>query len=81
MHRCPPPSEPSPLAAPPEALYGGQLETLRLALAGIIEHRLRALLTALGVVFGVMSVIAVTAIVQGFFACTPPSSRAWALAS
>ena len=43
------------------------METLRLALSSIIEHRLRALLTALGVVFGVMAVIAVTAIVQGFF--------------
>lgn len=42
MHRCPPPSEPSPLAAPPEALYGGQLETLRLALAGIIGDGDRA---------------------------------------
>ncbi len=43
------------------------METLRLALSSIIEHRLRALLTTLGVVFGVMAVIAVTAIVQGFF--------------
>ena len=43
------------------------METLRLAFSSIIEHRLRALLTALGVVFGVMAVIAVTAIVQGFF--------------
>ena len=43
------------------------METLRLALSSIVEHRLRALLTTLGVVFGVMAVIAVTAIVQGFF--------------
>jgi putative ABC transport system permease protein len=43
------------------------VETLRLALSSIVEHRLRALLTTLGVVFGVMAVIAVTAIVQGFF--------------
>jgi putative ABC transport system permease protein len=43
------------------------METLRLALSSIAEHRLRALLTTLGVVFGVMAVIAVTAIVQGFF--------------
>ena len=43
------------------------METLRLAFSSIIEHRLRALLTTLGVVFGVMAVIAVTAIVQGFF--------------
>jgi putative ABC transport system permease protein len=43
------------------------METLRLAFASIVEHRLRALLTTLGVVFGVMAVIAVTAIVQGFF--------------
>jgi len=43
------------------------VETLRLALSSIIEHRLRAMLTTLGIVFGVMAVIAVTAIVQGFF--------------
>ncbi len=43
------------------------METLRTAFASIIEHRLRAMLTTLGVVFGVMAVIAVTAIVQGFF--------------
>ena len=43
------------------------METLRLALSSIVEHRMRAFLTMLGVVFGVMSVIAVTAIVQGFF--------------
>ena len=43
------------------------METLRLAFGSIVEHRLRALLTTLGVVFGVMAVIAVTAIVQGFF--------------
>ncbi len=43
------------------------METLRLALSSIVEHRLRAFLTTLGVVFGVMAVIAVTAIVQGFF--------------
>ncbi|MBM4279850.1 MAG: FtsX-like permease family protein [Deltaproteobacteria bacterium] len=43
------------------------METLRLALSSIVEHRMRAFLTTLGVVFGVMAVIAVTAIVQGFF--------------
>ena len=43
------------------------METLRLALSSIVEHRMRAFLTMLGVVFGVMAVIAVTAIVQGFF--------------
>jgi putative ABC transport system permease protein len=43
------------------------VETLRLAFGSIVDHRLRAVLTTLGIVFGVMAVIAVTAIVQGFF--------------
>jgi putative ABC transport system permease protein len=43
------------------------VDTLRLAIGSIVDHRLRALLTTLGIVFGVMAVIAVTAIVQGFF--------------
>ncbi|MCC7109416.1 MAG: ABC transporter permease [Deltaproteobacteria bacterium] len=42
-------------------------ETLRLALSSIIENRLRSFLTVLGIVFGVMAVIATTAIVNGVF--------------
>jgi len=43
-------------------------ETLRLALSSIIENRLRAFLTTLGIIFGVMSIIAVVSIVEGVFA-------------
>jgi putative ABC transport system permease protein len=42
-------------------------ETLLLALSSIAENRLRAFLTTLGIVFGVMAVIAVVSIVQGVF--------------
>jgi putative ABC transport system permease protein len=42
-------------------------ETIRLAFASIVENRLRAFLTTLGIIFGVMAVIAVVAIVQGVF--------------
>jgi putative ABC transport system permease protein len=42
-------------------------ETLRLALGSIIENRLRAFLTTLGIIFGVMAVIATVSIVQGVF--------------
>ena len=42
-------------------------ETLMLALASIAQNRLRAFLTTLGIIFGVMAVIAVVAIVQGVF--------------
>ena len=42
-------------------------ETLRLALSSIVENRLRAFLTTLGIIFGVMAVIATVSIVQGVF--------------
>jgi putative ABC transport system permease protein len=42
-------------------------EIVRLALAAIAEHRLRAFLTTLGIIFGTMAVIAVVSIVQGMF--------------
>ncbi|MBI1947483.1 MAG: ABC transporter permease [Deltaproteobacteria bacterium] len=42
-------------------------ETVVLALASIGQNRLRAFLTTLGIIFGVMAVIAVVAIVQGVF--------------
>ena len=47
--------------------FGAQLETLRLAISSIIENRLRAFLTTLGIIFGVMAVIATVSIVQGVF--------------
>ena len=43
------------------------IETVRLAVQSIIENRLRAFLTTLGIIFGVMAVIAVVSIVQGVF--------------
>jgi putative ABC transport system permease protein len=42
-------------------------ETFVLALSSIAENRLRAFLTTLGIIFGVMAVIAVVSIVQGVF--------------
>ena len=42
-------------------------ETIGLALSSIAENRLRAFLTTLGIIFGVMAVIAVVSIVQGVF--------------
>ena len=42
-------------------------ETILLALASIADNRLRAFLTTLGIIFGVMAVIAVVSIVQGVF--------------
>ena len=42
-------------------------ETLLLALSSIAQNRLRAFLTTLGIIFGVMAVIAVVSIVQGVF--------------
>lgn len=44
------------------------IETLRLAISSIVENRLRAFLTTLGIIFGVMSIIAVVSIVEGVFA-------------
>ncbi len=42
-------------------------ETIVLALQSIGENRMRAFLTTLGIIFGVMAVIAVVSIVQGVF--------------
>jgi len=42
-------------------------ETIRLSLLSIAQNRLRAFLTTLGIVFGVMAVIATVSIVQGVF--------------
>jgi putative ABC transport system permease protein len=42
-------------------------ELIKAALSSIVEHRLRAFLTTLGIVFGTMAVIAVVSIVQGAF--------------
>lgn len=42
-------------------------ETFRVAFASIVEHRLRAFLTTLGIIFGVMAVIATVSIVQSVF--------------
>lgn len=42
-------------------------ETLRVAFASIVEHRLRAFLTTLGIIFGVMAVISTVSIVQSVF--------------
>jgi putative ABC transport system permease protein len=43
------------------------IDAVTTALSSLGQHRLRASLTALGVVFGVMAVIAVVAIVEGVF--------------
>ncbi len=43
------------------------IEILREALRSIVQNRLRAFLTTLGIIFGVMAVIAVVSIVQGVF--------------
>ncbi|MFZ9886932.1 MAG: ABC transporter permease [Myxococcota bacterium] len=43
------------------------VETFRLALSSIAQNRLRAFLTTLGIIFGVMAVIASVSIVQGVF--------------
>ncbi|MHB0972441.1 MAG: ABC transporter permease [Thermoanaerobaculia bacterium] len=41
------------------------METLRIALAALQRHKLRSFLTLLGVIFGVMTVIAVVAVISG----------------
>ena len=43
------------------------VETVRMAMSSIAQNRLRAFLTTLGIIFGVMAVIAVVSIVQGVF--------------
>ncbi|HZO04955.1 MAG TPA: ABC transporter permease [Solirubrobacterales bacterium] len=43
------------------------LEAVKLALASLRAHKLRSFLTLLGVIFGVMTVVAVAAVIEGFF--------------
>jgi len=43
------------------------LEGVKLALASLRAHKLRTFLTLLGVIFGVMTVVAVAAVIEGFF--------------
>jgi putative ABC transport system permease protein len=42
-------------------------EGVRIALASLRAHKLRSILTLLGVIFGVMTVVAVASVIQGFF--------------
>ena len=42
------------------------LEALKLALSSIMAHKLRSFLTLLGVIFGVMTVIVIVSLVEGF---------------
>ncbi|MGH9799506.1 MAG: ABC transporter permease, partial [Blastocatellia bacterium] len=43
------------------------LESVILALSSLRAHKLRSFLTLLGVIFGVMTVVAVAAVIEGFF--------------
>src|SRR5215470_11515661 len=43
------------------------LEGVRIALSSLRAHKLRTFLTLLGVIFGVMTVVAVAAVIEGFF--------------
>jgi putative ABC transport system permease protein len=43
------------------------LEAVKLALSSLRAHKLRSFLTLLGVIFGVMTVVAVAAVIEGFF--------------
>lgn len=43
------------------------LEGIKLALSSLRAHKLRSFLTLLGVIFGVMTVVAVAAVIEGFF--------------
>lgn len=43
------------------------LESILLALSSLRAHKLRSFLTLLGVIFGVMTVVAVAAVIEGFF--------------
>ena len=43
------------------------LESIILALTSLRAHKLRSFLTLLGVIFGVMTVVAVAAVIEGFF--------------
>ncbi len=42
-------------------------EGIRIALSSLRAHKLRSFLTLLGVIFGVMTVVAVAAVIEGFF--------------
>ncbi len=42
-------------------------EAIKIALASLRAHKLRSFLTLLGVIFGVMTVVAVAAVIEGFF--------------
>src|ERR671916_622385 len=42
------------------------LESLKLALSSIMAHKLRSFLTLLGVIFGVLTVIVVVSLIEGF---------------
>ncbi len=43
------------------------IESIKLALSSLKAHTLRSFLTLLGVIFGVMTVVAVAAVIEGFF--------------
>jgi len=43
------------------------LEAIKIAFSSLRAHKLRTLLTLLGVIFGVMTVVAVAAVIEGFF--------------
>ncbi|MBK7598615.1 MAG: ABC transporter permease [Acidobacteria bacterium] len=43
------------------------IESIKLALSSLRAHTLRSFLTLLGVIFGVMTVVAVAAVIEGFF--------------
>ena len=43
------------------------LEALKLALSSLRAHKLRSFLTLLGVIFGVLSVVGVASVIEGFF--------------
>ena len=43
------------------------LEALKLAIASLRAHKLRSFLTLLGVIFGIVTVVAVASVIEGFF--------------
>src|SRR5688572_3448214 len=43
------------------------LESIRLALASIRANKLRSFLTLIGVIFGVVAVVGVASVIEGFF--------------
>jgi putative ABC transport system permease protein len=43
------------------------LEAIKIAFSSLRAHKLRSFLTLLGVIFGVMTVVAVAAVIEGFF--------------